>query len=52
MLAKKMKNNLGGWIFHRKIDFDKPTPWITLTEKNHPRIMNKWVKEHEKVRIR
>ena len=32
-LALKMKNDMGGWVFHRKIDFSQPTPWIQLKEK-------------------
>ena len=37
-LAIKMKNELGGWIFHHRVDFSKPTPWIKI-EKNQPKIM-------------
>ena len=29
-LAIKMKQELGGWIFHNLIDFSKPTPWINI----------------------
>ena len=27
-MAKKLSDDLGGWIFHRKVDFSNPTPWI------------------------
>ena len=30
ILATRMKNEMGGWVFHRKIDFSQPTPWIRI----------------------
>ena len=44
-LATRMKNDLGGWIFHTRIDFNCPTPWITISE-SEPKIMNSWT-NHE-----
>ena len=41
-----MKNEIGGWIFHTKIDFNKPTPWITL-ETQHPKVMKEWINKRE-----
>ena len=38
LLAEKMESEMGGWIFHSKIDFDKPTPHIKI-ERNHPIFM-------------
>jgi glycosyltransferase involved in cell wall biosynthesis len=32
-LAVNLKENMGGWIFHEKIDFSKPTPHITINIK-------------------
>ena len=29
-LANDLKNKMGGWIFHRKIDFNSPTPSIKI----------------------
>ena len=29
-LANKLKNEMGGWIFHSKIDWNKKTPWIKI----------------------
>ncbi len=40
-LAKKMKERMGGWIFHNRIDFSKPTPWVTST-KPQPACMQGW----------
>ncbi len=28
-LAKRMQKELGGHIFHSKIDWSRPTPWMT-----------------------
>jgi len=38
-LATKLSNEMGGWIFHAKVDFNKPTPHISIT-KTQPGIMN------------
>ena len=35
-LAEKM----GGWVFHRPVDFSAPTPHITIS-RNQPAIMLK-----------
>lgn len=40
-LAQKMKDKLGGWIFHTRVDFSKPTPWIRTT-KEQPACMKDW----------
>lgn len=48
-LASRLKEEMGGWVFHNRIDFEKPTPWIRSTKnQKHPSIMYKWVKEHTK----
>ena len=44
-LVNKMKEELGGWVFHERIDFQKPTPWMKI-EKGHPIIMKEWLKSH------
>ena len=38
-LAVKMKNELGGWIFHHRVDFTKPTPWLKM-KKSEPVVMS------------
>jgi glycosyltransferase involved in cell wall biosynthesis len=38
-LAVKMKNELGGWIFHHRVDFTKPTPWLKM-KKSEPAVMS------------
>jgi len=41
-LAKRMDNDLGGWVFHSRIDFDKPTPWYYINT-GHPDIIKSWI---------
>jgi len=38
-LAKQLKEKMGGWIFHKKIDFEKTTPHAFI-ERDEPEIMN------------
>jgi len=45
-LATKMKNELGGWIFHSLVDFSRPTPWVKL-QAGSPTIMNDWTSKVE-----
>ena len=45
-IVEKMKNKMGGWIFHKRINFEKPTPWIKI-DKSHPKIMKNWLEKHE-----
>ena len=37
-LANKMQNEMGGWIFHTKVDFTKPTPHLKIDRKQ-PKLM-------------
>jgi hypothetical protein len=45
-LANKMNNELGGWVFHTRVDFEKPTPWYKI-KSNHPSLMIDWLKERK-----
>jgi len=47
-LAMKMKEEMGGWIFHNKIDFNNPTPSIKI-KTSQPAFMCDWINEHEEV---
>ena len=29
-LAQRLESEMGGWIFHKKIDWSKKTSWIKL----------------------
>jgi glycosyltransferase involved in cell wall biosynthesis len=46
-LAEKMETQLGGWIFHKKIDFSNPTPWITIN-KTEPKLSKEWTQKRGK----
>jgi glycosyltransferase involved in cell wall biosynthesis len=37
-LSSKLKDKMGGWIFHSKIDFEKPTPHAYI-ERDQPEVM-------------
>jgi glycosyltransferase involved in cell wall biosynthesis len=37
-LAHRLSNEMGGWVFHERVNFSKPTPYLSLNTK-HPRIM-------------
>ncbi len=39
-LADKLKEEMGGWIFHQKIDFTKPTQHITVNKKQPALMLN------------
>jgi hypothetical protein len=30
-LAQKLEEEMGGWIFHSRVDFSTPTPHLTIT---------------------
>ena len=41
-LAKRLSTEMGGWIFHKKIDFSEKTPHMKLSQGN-PEIIKKWI---------
>ena len=41
ILSKKLSKELGGWIFHSKVDFNRPTPSIKL-ERSQPKHIKVW----------
>jgi len=41
-LSEKLSEEMGGWIFHEKIDFSNKTPHISLSG-NHPKIIQEWI---------
>ena len=45
-LANKMDNELGGWVFHTRVDFSKPTPWYKINS-GHPNLIKKWLEERK-----
>jgi glycosyltransferase involved in cell wall biosynthesis len=45
-LSKKLKEEMGGWIFHRLVNFSTPTPWMCI-KKNGPKLMEGWTSKNE-----
>jgi hypothetical protein len=41
-LALKLESDMGGWIFHRKIDWNNPTPSVLIEGIAHPDVMSEW----------
>ena len=39
-LAERLKNEMGGWVFHQRVDFNKPTPHLIIN-CNQPAVMAK-----------
>lgn len=37
-LSKKLAEEMGGWIFHSKVDFSRPTPHLKI-QRNQPKVM-------------
>ena len=35
-LGNKLASEMGGWIFHEKVDFNKTVPYIEI-KRGHPR---------------
>ena len=46
-ISKRLSSEMGGWIFHSRVDFSKPTPSISL-DRDHPSVMENWIEKHEK----
>ena len=38
-LAVELREKMGGWVFHKKIDFNEPTPHVYV-ERGEPKVMN------------
>ena len=41
-LAEKLEDKMGGWVFHRKVDFSSPTPSIKFGS-DHPECIKSWL---------
>ena len=46
-LSNKLSEELGGWIFHEKVDFSKPTPHLKV-DRQHPEVVKSWVEKNTK----
>jgi len=41
-MAAKLSKEMGGWVFHSKVDFEKPTPHVEI-ERDHPTSIKTWL---------
>ena len=37
-LSKKLSSEMGGWVFHQKVNFRNPTPHIKISQRQ-PEVM-------------
>jgi hypothetical protein len=42
-IAVRLEQEMGGWIFHQKIDWNKPTPSVMIDSITHPSVMEDWI---------
>lgn len=47
-ISDRLEKEMGGWIFHRKIDWNKPTPSVMLEFITHPYVMSDWIESEKK----
>ncbi len=45
-LSSRLESETGGWIFHSKIDFSKPTPCLNLSGDFHPSLIKSWAESN------
>ncbi len=43
LLASRLEEEMGGWIFHNKVDFNQKTPWMYV-ERKEPSVMRSYLK--------
>jgi glycosyltransferase involved in cell wall biosynthesis len=43
-LSSRLENEMGGWIFHQKIDWKNPTPRVFIESVKHPEVVDYYVK--------
>ena len=49
-LSTRLKNEIGGWIFHAPVDFSKPTPHVSL-DVDHPKFVWSWLGREEEQQV-
>lgn len=42
-LSNRLEKEMGGWIFHSKVDFNRKSPYIKI-KRSHPLVMSEWLK--------
>jgi glycosyltransferase involved in cell wall biosynthesis len=43
-MSERLENEMGGWIFHSRVDFNKKTPSLYLGDEIHPEDIRDWLK--------
>ena len=44
-LASTLAKDMGGWLFHQKLDLSRPTPHINV-KRTIPNVMKEWVERN------
>lgn len=42
-MASRLEEEMGGWIFHEKVNFDRPTPSLSVSNEVHPDVIKGWL---------
>ena len=45
-LAERLQEEMGGWIFHSKVDFSRKNPHITVPT-SHPVVIEEWTRSNK-----
>jgi hypothetical protein len=46
-MSDQLSEEMGGWVFHQKVDFNNPTPHIKI-HSEHPALMSDWIERNER----
>ena len=42
-MSQRLEKEMGGWIFHSKVNFSTPTPYLQVSDSIHPEAMTEWL---------
>ena len=48
-LSDKLAKEMGGWIFHSRVDFNNPTPHLKI-QVSHPEVISEWIKKQDETK--
>ena len=46
-VGNRIEGEMGGWIFHQRVDFSRKTPSISVN-KTHPAVMSSWTEKFKR----
>jgi len=46
-VGNRIEGEMGGWIFHQRVDFSRKTPSISVN-KAHPAVMSSWIEKFKR----